>query len=126
MGAATEPATVLVVDDDYGIRDVLHDVLDDAGYQVVTAGDGAAALDYLQQALVLPRVILLDLTMPIMTGWEFRMAQQNDPRLSVIPVVALSARASVTHIAYPVTMDAFLQKPIDFSQLLEVVERYCV
>ena len=125
MGEADGRCLILVVDDDYGIREVLSDVLDDAGYQATTAADGAKALQYLQQAPMLPRVILLDLMMPIMTGWEFRLAQQQDPRLAPIPVVALSARGSLDHERYHVTVDGFMRKPVDLDQLLGLVGSYC-
>jgi CheY-like chemotaxis protein len=125
MAEGDEPCVVLVVDDDHGIREVLSEVLGDAGYQTVTASDGARALEYLRQASALPRVVLLDLMMPVMTGWEFRLAQQQDPRLAPIPVVALSARGSIAHDQYVVTVDAFMQKPVDLDQLLDLVEGYC-
>ncbi|NTU78308.1 MAG: response regulator [Chloroflexales bacterium] len=121
----TRPATILVVDDDYGIREVLSEVLNDEGYQVVTAADGEEALRYLQCVSSLPCVILLDLMMPVMTGWEFRLAQQQDPRLAPIPVVALSARTSITHATYEVAVDAFIQKPVDLERLLALLEGYC-
>lgn len=117
---------ILVVDDDFGIREVLGELLGDAGYETVAAGDGDEALRYLAGAPVLPCVILLDLMMPVMTGWEFRLAQQADPRLAPIPVVALSARQSVRHETYTITVDAFMNKPVDLDQLLELVAGYCV
>jgi CheY-like chemotaxis protein len=125
MSKGSEPCAVLVVDDEHGIREVLSEALGDAGFAITTAADGALALDYLQQAPVLPRVILLDLMMPVMTGWEFRLAQQQDPRLAAIPVVALSARGSIEHEQYTVTVDAFMRKPVDLDRLLDIVEGYC-
>ena len=125
MPETAESCVVLVVDDDYGIRDVLREVLADAGYQVVTAADGATALHYLQEAPAMPRLILLDLMMPVMTGWEFRLAQQQHPHLASIPVVALSARGGVEHETYTITVDGFMRKPIDLDELLDLVEGYC-
>jgi CheY-like chemotaxis protein len=123
-----EPLTtphILVVDDDFGIREVLSEVLDEAGYRTSTATDGDEALRYLHGAPDLPCVILLDLMMPVMTGWEFRLAQQGDPRLAPIPVVALSARHSLAHPSYAITVDAFLHKPIDLDLLLDTIATYC-
>ncbi|NTW00687.1 MAG: response regulator [Oscillochloris sp.] len=125
MVGTTQPTTILIVEDDFAIREVLSEVLNDEGYHVVITGDGDEALRYLQGASTLPGVILLDLMMPVMTGWEFRLEQQHDPRLAPIPVVALSARTSVDHATHVVTMDAFLHKPIDLNQLLALVARYC-
>jgi CheY-like chemotaxis protein len=125
MSETSEPCSVLIVDDDHGIREVLSEVLVDAGYQIASAEDGARALDYLQQAPVLPRVILLDLMMPVMTGWEFRLTQQQNPRIAPIPVVALSARGGIEHEQYAVTVDAFMRKPVDLDQLLDLIEDYC-
>jgi CheY-like chemotaxis protein len=125
MSTPGQTPAVLVVDDDYGIREVLSEVLSDAGYSTATASDGDEALRYLQSAPLLPCVILLDLMMPVMTGWEFRLAQQQDPRLAPIPVVALSARRGVTHERYQITVDAFMHKPVDLDQLLDLVQGYC-
>src|SRR5690242_8866746 len=94
---------VLVVDDDYAIREMLTEVLEDAGYRVISVENGAAALAQLREMLTPPCLILLDLMMPVMTGWEFRIAQQADARLAAIPVIALSARPSMQHEAFTIT-----------------------
>ncbi|NJN17572.1 MAG: response regulator [Oscillochloris sp.] len=125
MSEKVEPCAILVVDDDFAIREVLSEVLDEAGYQAITASDGAGALAYLRETLSLPQVILLDLMMPVMTGWEFRIAQQQDQRLAEIPVVALSARPSLDHEQYTISVDKFMQKPVDLDHLLRLVENYC-
>src|SRR3954470_23175677 len=82
--------TVLVVDDDQDIREALCDLLADAGYRAASVANGKEALIYLKSG-ELPCVILLDLMMPVMDGWEFRRQQQGDPRLSKIPVVVITA-----------------------------------
>ena len=117
--------SVLVVDDDHAIREMLTEALEDAGYHVMSAENGAQALTQLRQVLTLPRVILLDLMMPVMTGWEFRVAQQANARLAAIPVVVLSARPSMQHEAFTMTVEEFMQKPVDITRLLTVVDRYC-
>jgi len=116
---------VLVVDDDYAIREMLIEVLEDAGYQVTSAENGQQAMALLQEAPALPCVILLDLMMPVMSGWAFREAQQSDPKLASIPVVVLSARPGLQHDVFMTTVSEFLQKPVDMSHLLRIVERYC-
>lgn len=117
--------TVLVVDDDAAIRDMLTEVLEDSGYTVITAANGQDALMLLYQTMPPPRVILLDLMMPIMTGWAFREVQQVDQRLAEIPVIILSARTSLEHESIPMTADAFLRKPVNIIHLLAIVEQYC-
>ena len=115
---------VLVVDDDQAIREMLTEVLEDAGYHVIGAENGSQALARLHEAPALPCVILLDLMMPVMNGWAFRVEQQADARLADIPVIVLSARPSLQHEAFKMTVDEFLQKPVDITQLLAMVDRY--
>lgn len=116
---------ILIVDDDYAIRDMLQEAMEDAGYSVMSAEHGKQALEQLRQAQALPRLILLDLMMPVMSGWEFRMAQQSDQRLAAIPVIVLSARPGMDHDAYGMSADGFISKPMNIDHLLDVVERYC-
>src|SRR5215208_1425026 len=81
---------VLVVDDDKGVRGSVTDLLDDHAYGVEVASDGAAGLALLRGGYR-PCVILLDLAMPGMDGWDFRAAQLREPALASIPVVVMSA-----------------------------------
>ena len=115
--------TILIVDDDAGIRKLLTIFLNFKGYPAMSVANGAEALAYLQQQLPLPQLILLDLTMPLMDGVAFRQAQQQDPRLMRIPVVVMSAVEEV--LAQQVTVEAYLPKPVDFDALLSLVEQYC-
>jgi CheY-like chemotaxis protein len=112
---------VLVVDDDRDVRDTVAEVLEDAGYLVTTAEDGWAALSHLRKSTKLPAVILLDLMMPTMDGWQFRAEQKKDPRLSPIPIVAFSARDH----ARPLDAADWLRKPVALDTLLHVVARFC-
>ena len=82
--------SILIVEDDSDLREALSEVLRDEGYSVESAADGREALDRLRRDLR-PSLILLDLTMPVMNGWQFRAEQRRDPALSEIPVVVLSA-----------------------------------
>ncbi len=117
---------VMVVDDDLGIREMLTMALEDEGYQVATASNGLDAITQLRQGMTLPCLILLDLNMPIMTGWEFRREQTHDPVLTPIPVVVVSADRSLQQQQRP-SIDAagFLAKPIDFARLFNLVSHYC-
>jgi signal transduction histidine kinase len=111
---------ILIVEDDAPIQSALASLLDDEGYQVSLANDGEEALNRMEGD-ALPDLILLDLRMPVMDGWEFRSAQKRDSRLAQVPVVVLSADGS-SHAA-AVSADAFLPKPLDTDQLLATIER---
>jgi CheY-like chemotaxis protein len=113
---------VLIVDDDNDIREVLGEVLAEAGYEVVGAKDGADALRVLRESATLPCIILLDLMMPVMNGYEFRTAQKNDAQLCAIPVILLSA--GVRPDADALDVAAILPKPVKIPALLEAVDRY--
>jgi CheY-like chemotaxis protein len=112
----------LVVDDDQDIRDALCELLVDEGYQAVAAANGVEALTYLRSREP-PCVILLDLMMPIMDGWEFRRQQQSDPKLAAIPVVAITAAGE--HRASTIVVDRVLPKPLQLDRVLETLESFC-
>jgi two-component system, OmpR family, response regulator CpxR len=116
--------TILIVDDDAGIRQLLLLFLEHKGYTATTVANGREALNQLQSNQPLPMLILLDLMMPVMDGAAFRQAQQADPRIAAIPVVVLSAAESVESQVPLLTADAYIPKPIEFDNLLQVVEQY--
>lgn len=118
----TQPRPVLVVDDHEDIRSSIKDMLETFGYAVATAANGKEALDYLKQG-PLPCLILLDLTMPLMNGWDFRKRQRNDPLLAHIPTVVMSGTER-DQIGSELEVDDYMQKPIDPELILEVVETY--
>ena len=113
---------VLIVEDDADLREMMAQLLTLEGFRAATAVNGRDALEYLHTA-ERPDVILLDLMMPVMDGWEFRRRQQDDPELSDVPVVILSALDR--HRAADLEADEFLKKPLDFDRLLELVRHYC-
>lgn len=115
---------ILLIEDDYGVRDALTLLLEEEGHSVQTAIHGQAALALLAGQAPLPQVILLDLSMPVMSGWEFRAAQQQDARLAQIPVVVLSADLSVAEKAKGITADAYVSKPVLIDDLLPILERF--
>ena len=104
-------ASVLIIDDDSGSREALAELLVNEGYEVATAEDGAGALAYLRTG-ARPRVILLDLMMPGIDGWDFRAEQKRNEWLSQIPVIAISAAGKL------VDADYSLRKPLDIDTLL--------
>jgi two-component system chemotaxis response regulator CheY len=116
------PFTILLVEDDYDVREALVETLRDRGYEVETAGDGEQALKVLRQGLR-PGLILLDLMMPRMNGSEFRVVQRTDPELSSLPVVLLSADGRLDEKAQSLKVAGAIRKPIDLDQLFGVIER---
>ena len=116
---------VLVVDDDTDIRETIEEVLADNDFPAIGAENGAVALERLRSDVEPPCVILLDMMMPVMDGRTFRRAQQDDPTLSNIPVVVLTAHASGERSARELQVAGFLRKPVDLQTLLEVIGRYC-
>ena len=84
-------AKILVVEDESGQREALAEVLSRLGYEVQCAANGSEALDLMRHSESLPGLILLDLMMPVMDGWEFRAEQRRDRTLAEVPVVMLSA-----------------------------------
>lgn len=119
------PDSILIVDDDSGIREALTMILEDDGYSVVSAANGRSALDLLLQSKRLPQLILLDLMMPIMNGWELHAALQQYPTLSAIPIVMLSADSTVNFKARARGAASYLAKPVDLVVLLNTVSKYC-
>ena len=113
------PDEILVVDDDADIRETLVEVLEFEGYVVVGAANGKEALEQLRRRPV--SVILLDLMMPVMDGFEFRTAQLDDPRLSDIPVVVVSAGGRCEQAAMEMGAAGCFRKPIDVLALLRMI-----
>lgn len=119
------PGTILIIDDDPTTRIVLADRLTARGYQPIVAADGLEALAYLQATETLPDLILLDLRMPQMNGWQFLTVQRHDPDLARIPVVLLSAGCDLERNALALKVPDYLEKPIRAAHLFAVAARYC-
>jgi two-component system, chemotaxis family, chemotaxis protein CheY len=115
--------TVLLVEDDYDVRETIAEVLADEGYDVVTAVDGQDALDKLR-AGARPFAILLDLMMAGMNGFQFRAEQRADPALAAIPVIVLTADRQVDDKARELGADAYVRKPTQLENLLAVLARF--
>jgi CheY-like chemotaxis protein len=112
---------LLIVDDDPELRDSAVDVLTDAGYEAVAAGDAQEALA-LSHGPTTPRLILLDLMMPDMNGWQFREAQRLDERIRDIPIVVITASRDLAN--HPIDADSILLKPFALDELLGQVYRF--
>lgn len=123
MNAKSESSkTILVVDDDHEFREALVETVRSEGFQVETATSGMQALDKLRWGLR-PCLVLLDLQMAVMTGWDFRAEQARDPSLAAIPVIAMTA-------GYWKERDlgdyaARIMKPIDVPELKAMLAKYC-
>jgi CheY-like chemotaxis protein len=114
--------TVLIVEDDPDTREMLTSFLQLEGFQTETASNGREALDRLTGG-VDAAVIVLDLMMPVMDGWQFRRRQVEDARLAKIPTIVVSA-AGRDRMAQ-ISADAYLAKPIDMDELLSRVTQFC-
>ncbi len=112
---------ILIIDDDDDLRDALGELLAGKGYHVKTAANGREALSLLADDPN-PCVVLLDLVMPVMDGWQFLSTVQSDPALAQLPVVIVSAHAG-THA--PAGSRSILRKPFQLEELYQVVEHHC-
>jgi len=121
-----ELRTILVVEDDSDISEAVVAILGDYGYSVVTSANGQEALERLRTSAPLPRLILLDLMMPVMDGWQFRAAQSADPALAAIPVVLVSADVGVAKAAEQLAVAGWLRKPVDIRELIAVLDMHLV
>lgn len=114
-------STILVIDDNADAVTALAQILEYEGYSVATAYDGREALQYLATH-PLPGLIILDLMMPVMNGWEFRATLAKQPNYANVPVVIVTALAEAAEI----DAAAIIPKPIDLKRLLGVVDRLLV
>lgn len=116
--------SVMIVEDDRDTREMLGRFLELEGFDVCTAANGQLALDVLHEVGSVPSVIVLDLMMPVMNGWQFREEQTRDPRFSRIPVVVVTAAGPRDDIP-AINADAWLSKPVDFDRLLATIDSLC-
>jgi CheY-like chemotaxis protein len=114
---------ILVVEDDASTREALAVLLEAQGYAVSRAANGREALDRLR-GRERPHLILLDLMMPVMSGWEFCRRRQQDPALAAIPVVVVSGTKDAARSAAALGAAACLKKPVGFEELVEVVHQH--
>jgi CheY-like chemotaxis protein len=127
---AMEPANacarlVMVVEDDRDVRETIAEILADHSYETLLASNGQEALTSLRTAAEKPCVILLDIMMPVMNGWEFRALQKIEAALSEIPVVVITAHADASRAAAEMEAAGFLRKPVKLESLLASVSRFC-
>ena len=117
---STSCLAVLVVEDEDDIREVLASALENEGFQVYQANSGARALELLKE-MPHPSLIMADLMMPVMNGWDLIKTLSKDDRLATLPVLVMSA---VDH-AEPLGFRR-IKKPFDIDELIRIVGEMCV
>jgi CheY-like chemotaxis protein len=120
MDAKLPAKSILIVEDDALTREALTVMLEEDGYRVRSAANGRDALDCLREGRP-PDLILLDLMMPVMNGWDFVRAQMGDPSLAAIPVVICSGTSDCKQQATALGAAGYLKKPIEVEALLRTI-----
>jgi DNA-binding response OmpR family regulator len=120
-GQPTQARHILVVDDEAIIRDTLGELLEIDGYVVETAHDGLDALQHVRKRR--PDVLVLDLMLPVLDGWDVLRSCRADPMLSDLPVIVMSARPDVSQSVAGLGVRACLTKPFDFDELLDALRQ---
>lgn len=113
-------SAVLVVEDNRDLQNLYKAAIRNEGFEPVLANDGLEALNLLKSSSVVPNLIILDLMMPVMDGWQFMEEFNRDPSINKIPVVVCSASKS-----NPPPNVKVMRKPVDLERLLEVLNSYC-
>lgn len=118
------PKKILIVEDEFYLAETIKARLEYAGYEVATAENGAEGLKFLGQGK--PDLILMDVMMPVMDGWEATRRIKADPKLKQIPVIFLTARAQhEDHIkAHEVGGDDYLSKPFEADELMAMIKKW--
>ena len=115
---------LLLVEDDAGMQEVLCALLESEGYEVTAAMDGEEALRLLRAGAT-PSLILLDLMLPRMDGFQFRALQRANPAWAHIPVVVYSGMDRLSERVGVLEASAWFEKPVDPDSLLGAIEKYC-
>lgn len=123
--AQEEQKKILIIEDDRDILEVLKDLLESEGYVVATAENGKVGIEVLQSMLQQPpKLILVDLMMPVMDGFQFRQEQLKNDELKKIPVVVMSADGRMELRKGKIGVDIFLKKPLDLETVLHTVSGF--
>ncbi len=121
---------IVVIDDDDDVRDAVREILQGEGYPTAGATNGREALDWLRASNLRPQLIILDLMMPVMDGWDFLSGLEADPTLKNVPVAIMSAHPSIRSALTRATGDGLatrllLPKPLHVLRLLSTVRTLC-
>lgn len=114
----------MIIEDDVDIAENLKSLLEIEGYTSDVAKDGLEGLNRLRSASELPGLILLDLMMPTMDGFQFREAQMNDPALAKIPVAIMTAGGNIEAKIAAMNVEVSFRKPLDIDKLLATIDKY--
>lgn len=117
---------ILIVEDATDIRFLLKSLFEAEGFIVDQAGNGQEALEVLHSTDNLPALILLDLMMPVMDGYEFRIKQEAEARLADIPVVVMTADGDISARRSSIRAREYLKKPVDINRLLSIARSACL
>lgn len=120
--ASPRRCLVAIIEDDSEFRNMLRELLEEERYRVIAMANGAEALEMLRGD-TMPDVILLDVSMPIMDGFDFLRHRNADPRLSTVPVVLVTN--AKPHERPTVGVSDVVRKPIDIDEILFAIKRYC-
>lgn len=119
---STTPAFILVVEDDDAIRESIVELMAEEGYRVVAVRNGALGIDYLKAATSLPDLILLDLMMPVMDGFQFCAVKNKTPVWAAIPTIVMSADGHVSQKQSHTGAIDYIKKPLDIDDLIARVD----
>jgi chemosensory pili system protein ChpA (sensor histidine kinase/response regulator) len=119
---AAKRCLVAIVEDDSEFRNMLRELLEEEQYRVVAVANGAEALEKLRGEAV-PNVILLDVSMPVMDGFDFLRFRNEDPQLAAVPVVLVTN--AKPHERPTIGVNDVVRKPIDIDEILFAIKRYC-
>ena len=114
---------ILVVEDDQSIRELLVELLETEGYSVSSANNGKEALDSLKTE-IRPDLILMDLMMPVMDGYQFRTEQLKNSLWSNIPTIVMSAETNAREKLKPYNVSGFLSKPVELDTILKTLSEF--
>ncbi|MBF6568550.1 MAG: response regulator [Candidatus Binataceae bacterium] len=120
MNSTARNRPVLIIEDEPAALEAMCEIFRSQGYLVAAANDGRKGLEYLRSGLS-PRVIILDLRMPGMDGWQFKDCLRQNPAFVNIPVVIVTALPQRA----PADVAATFKKPVNIPALLQTVARYC-
>jgi chemosensory pili system protein ChpA (sensor histidine kinase/response regulator) len=121
---AAAPRTVMVVDDSLTVRKITSRLLEREGYRVLAAKDGVDALEQVHRSL--PDIMLVDIEMPRMDGFDLTRNLRGDPRTAAVPIIVISSRTADKHRtrAFELGVNDFIGKPYQEAELLAHIQKY--